>query len=73
MSKIGKADGTYNIYFLLRFNSWKVKLNLFMCSNKRPWSTYGSGGTASQVLDFGTRLEVTGQHGTGILYNNYID
>jgi len=36
---MGKADGTYSNHLLLRFKSWKVNLNLFMCSNKRPWST----------------------------------
>jgi len=70
---MGKTDGTYKNHLLLRFKSWKVNLNLFICSNKRPWSAYGSGGTAPQDLDFRTRLEVTGQHGTGVFYKNDID
>jgi hypothetical protein len=70
---MGIANGTYSNHLPLRFKSWKLILNLFMCSNKRPWRTYVSGGSTPHDLDFGTRLEVIGQYGTGIFYNNHID
>jgi hypothetical protein len=68
---MGKAGGTYSNHLLLRFKSWKVKLNL--CVQTKVLGQYGSGGTAPHDLDFGTRLEVIGQHGTGIFYSHSID
>jgi hypothetical protein len=68
---MGKADGTYSNQLLLNFKSWEINLFVYVFKQKA-LGTYGSGGTAPQDLDFGTRLEVIDQHGTGIFYNNDI-
>jgi hypothetical protein len=50
----------------------KGKVKFVYVFKQKSLGTYGSGVTAPHDLDFGTRLEVIGQHGAGIFHNNDI-